>query len=174
MKKTGLIVLVVLLVAVLSYNLYDGMNKPKTAYISVQSVFDGFDMKKEYEKKLTATKNSRQKLLDSLQMGLKVLGKKIESENGKNKEDLNVFSVKRDDYLQKKKVLEEDNMMQTKKYDNEILTQLNQYIRDYGKENSYTYIFGNDGNGSLMYAKETKDITKEVTGYVNEKYRGVK
>jgi len=174
MKKSGLIVLIILLIAVLSYNIYDGMNKTKTAYISIQGVFDGFEMKKEYEKKLTATKNSRQKLLDSLEMGLKILGKKIESENGKNKEDLNVFSVKRDDFLQKKKVLEEDNIMQTKKYDSEILTQLNQYVRDYGKENGYTYIFGNDGGGSLMYAKETKEITKEVTGYVNEKYRGIK
>ncbi|HTA63068.1 MAG TPA: OmpH family outer membrane protein [Bacteroidia bacterium] len=174
MKRPILIVLIVLLITTLSYNLYDGMNKPKTGYISLQEVFNSFDMKKEYEKKLTATKNSRKKLLDSLEMELKILGKKIQSDNGKNKEDLTVFSVKRDDFLEKKKVQEEDNKMQTKKYDQEILTQLNQYVRDYGKENNYTYIFGNDGNGSLMYAKETKEITKEITNYINEKYRGIK
>ncbi len=173
MKKL-IIILSILNLTFISLYIYDKVNSAKTAYVLIQEVFNVFDLKKDYERKLTATKNSRQIIVDSLELELKVLGKKIESENAKNKDDMNVFSVKRDNYFQKKKMFEEDNELQTKKYDQEIITQLNQYIKDYGKDNGYTYIYGNDGNGSLVYARETKNITKELSEYVNEKYRGVK
>lgn len=172
--KFFLLTLVALNILLISYIAYEKMNKPQTGYVLIQEVFNGFELKKDYERKLTATKNSRQRILDSLETELKILGKKIEGEQGKNKDDINIFTVKRENYFQKKKIIEEDNALQTKKYDDEIITQLNQYIKDYGKEKNYTYIFGNDGNGSLMYGKEINNITKETIEYVNERYRGVK
>ncbi|MFI5140710.1 MAG: OmpH family outer membrane protein [Bacteroidia bacterium] len=150
------------------------MQSTKTAFVNIQEVFSKFELKKDYEKKLNFSKTSRQKIVDSLEMELKILGRKIEGENAKNKEDLNVFSVKRQTYMEKRKLLEEDDLKQTKQYDNEIILQMNQYIKDYGKENNYTYIFGSDGNGSLMYAKDSKDVTKEVVEYINAHYSGIK
>src|ERR1700749_2451755 len=158
MKKL-IIFLVGLNVIFFSIYLYDRIKRPKTAYVIIQEVFNNFELKKEYEKRLTLTKNSRQKLIDSLEFELKLLGKKIESENGKNKEDINVFSVKRNIFFEKKKTFEEDDERQTKEYDQQIIAQLNQYVKNYGKENGYTYIDGNDGNGSLMYAEEGDNIT---------------
>lgn len=173
MKKVALISLC-LSVLLTSLYVYDRMQYPKTAFVNIQEVFSKFELKKDYEKKLNFSKISRQKIVDSLEMELKILGRKIESENAKNKEDLSVFSVKRESYMEKRKLLEEDNMKQTKQYDNEIILQMNQYIKDYGKENDYTYIFGSDGNGSLMYAKDSKDVTKGVIDYINAHYRGMK
>jgi outer membrane protein len=166
--------LLIVNVAVAVFMIYDKMNQPKTAYVNIREVFNGFDLKKDYERKLTITKTQRQAITDSLETELKILGKKIETENGKNKDDINTFSVKRESYFQKKKIFDEDNQAQTEKYDTEIIGQLNQYIRDYGKENGYTYIYGGDGTGSLLYAEDTRNITKEMLGYVNEKYRGEK
>jgi outer membrane protein len=71
-------------------------------------------------------------------------------------------------------MLEEDNQVQTKKYDEEIITQLNQYVQDYGKEMGYAYIYGNNGEGSLMYADDARVITREMIEYVNNRYKGVK
>ena len=51
---------------------------------------------------------------------------------------------------------------------------LNDVILDYGKENECDYILGADGSGSLMYAKDSDDITKDVLVYINNKYKGVK
>jgi len=172
--KKFLFVLAALNILLIAYIAYEKMNKARTGYVLIQDVFNGFELKKDYERKLKATKNSRQQILDSLETELKIMGKRIEAEQGKNKEDINVFTVKRENYFERKKIFEEDNALQAKKYDNEIITQLNQYIKDYGKENNYTYIFGNDGNGSLMYGKEINNITKETIEYVNERYRGMK
>jgi outer membrane protein len=130
-------------------------------------------MKKEFEKKYATTLNARKKIVDSLTFELNVLLKKIETEKEKNKSSIQEFNTKREEYIQRKKNYEEDNAALTKQYDQEILTQLTQYVKDYGEKNYYTYIFGNDGNGSLMYASETKNITKEVLEFINSKYKGV-
>lgn len=172
MKKL-IIFLVVLNTVFFSFYLYDRMRVSKMAYISISEVFNNFDLKKEYEKKINFTKESRKKIIDSLEFSLKLLGKRIEKDNAKNKDDLAVFEVKRNDYFEKKKAFEQDNARQTKEYDKLIITQLNQYVKDFGKEKGYKYIYGNDGNGSLMYAEEGDNITKEVTAYINLKYKGI-
>jgi outer membrane protein len=173
MKKL-LIAFMALNAAVISIYVYDRMNSPKTGYIVIQEVFNGFELKKDYERRLLATKNKRQKIADSLELELKMLGKKIEAEKGKNQADITKFEIKREDYLQKRKLFEEDDQAQTKKYDEEIVTQLSQYVKDFGKQEGYTYILGNDGNGSLMYATDAKNLTRQIVAYINDRYKGVK
>jgi outer membrane protein len=164
----------VLNVGVLAGFVYDRLTSIKTGYIVIQDVFNAFDLKKDYERKLLSTKNVRQKISDSLATELKMLARKIEMQKSKNPEDISMFELKRESYMEKLKTFEEDNQAQTKKYDAEIITQLNQYVSDFGKENGYTYILGNDGNGSLMYATDAKNLTREIVTYINARYRGVK
>ncbi len=168
------IVLIVLILVLSAFFIYDYLNRPKTAYVIIGEVFNEFSMKKDLEKKYTATKNVRQKVLDSIAIDLRILTKKIDIEKGKNEESVNNYNLKREEFYQKQKNFQQDNEALTKQYDQEILTQLNQYVKDYGKENHYQYIFGNDNNGSLMYAEETKNLTKQITEYINQKYKGLK
>jgi outer membrane protein len=151
---------------------YSNWSKPKTGFILIHEVYNNFGLKKELEKKFLATKNARQKMLDSLELSLKFLANKIQQQKEKNKDDILVFNNKRDEYLQKKQIIEEDNTALTNQYDGEILTQLNQYVKDYGAEKNYTYVYGIDGNGALMYGKEGENITKEMIEYINNKYNG--
>jgi outer membrane protein len=45
-------------------------------------------------------------------------------------------------------------------------------IKDYGKEKGYDYIYGTgDVSPSILYAKDSYDITKEVIKLINEKYK---
>jgi len=145
-----------------AYILIDHYNKPKTAYIIIQEAYSQFELKKELEKKFVSTKNTRQKTLDSLAFELKLLTKSIDSEHGKNKDKENSYNKKREAFYQRRQTFEEDNTQLSKQYDQEILSQLDQYVSDYGKENHYEYIFGNDGNGSLMHADDALNITKQV------------
>jgi outer membrane protein len=75
-------------------------------------------------------------------------------------------------YFTKEKQYADDNAAQAQQYTDEVWKQLNQYIKEFGIENGYDYIIGANGEGSLMYAKEQHDISKELTLYVNEKYAG--
>lgn len=172
-SKFTILFVILLLGAIVGVIVYQQQSSPKTGFILIQEVYNGFDMKKENEKKFVQVKNARDKILDSLTLEFKILAGKIDSEQQKNQSTIEEFRGKRDEYVQRKKTYEEDNDALSKKYDQEILTQLNQYVKDYGEKNGYTYIFGNDSNGSLMYAKETHNITKEIIRFINDKYKGV-
>ena len=44
-------------------------------------------------------------------------------------------------------------------------------FKEYGKEKGYDYVFGTGEAATVLYAKESYDITKELTKLVNDKYK---
>ncbi|BDD07138.1 OmpH family outer membrane protein [Aureibacter tunicatorum] len=46
---------------------------------------------------------------------------------------------------------------------------INQDLKEFGDLEGYSYILGAMGNGSLMYASKTEDITMDVLEYSNKK-----
>ncbi len=172
-NKTS-ITLALLLILATTYIGTQAQLQSKTGFVIITELYNGFEMKKEMEQKYLGVKNARDKILDSLTLELKFISQKIETEQEKNPNTIKEFTTKRNDYLQYKQNFEADNTALSQKYDQEILTQMNQYVQDYGEANGYTYVFGNDGNGSIMYAKNTNNITKQVIDYINHKYKGIK
>jgi len=172
-----MIVMALLVIGVagsLIFSFWEHSHKSKTGYIIIGEVYSSFDLKKESEKKFTEVKNYRKKILDSMAFTLRIMAKKIDGEKAKNKEDVDSYNQKREEFYQRQKTFDEDNKQLTAKYDQEILTQLNQYVKDYSKENGYEYVFGNGGDGSLMYGDDAHNLTKEIIDYVNKKYKGGK
>lgn len=147
-------------------------DRHKTGYIILQQVFDNFEFKKESQKKFEQVRSARKKILDSLMLDLTVLAKKIESKTA-SKDEESLFEKYKLGYEQRMREFEEDTRAMTSQYDKEIITQLNQYVKDFGTEQHYDIIFGNT-DGSLMYGNEKFNITIEVTAYINDKYKGVK
>lgn len=146
--------------------------KEKTAYVDINKIFSEFTLKKELEVQLIKVKESRKMIIDSLEFDLKLLSKQIQSENQVNKDRVALFEVKREEYIQKKEQFEEDTDAVAKQYDKQIISQMNQYVKDYGNKNGFTYIFGADGSGFLMFSAEQKNITEEVKKYINDRYKG--
>lgn len=44
-------------------------------------------------------------------------------------------------------------------------------IKDFGKEKGYDYIYGTGDTPSILYAKDSYDLTKEIIKMVNDKYK---
>ena len=147
-------------------------NKEKTAYVDIKKIYEEFEMKKELAEKITKVQSVRNRILDSLEMELKILSQKINLK--KTEEDVATFNVKREAFFSKKQLFQEDNQATIQDYDAKILKQLNQYIDDYGKQNNYVYILGYSGNGELLYADKRKNISDELILFINQKYKGVK
>ncbi|RVU91670.1 OmpH family outer membrane protein [Flavobacterium columnare] len=51
-----------------------------------------------------------------------------------------------------------------------IVEKVRVFIKDYGKKNGYDYIYGTGDAASVLYAKDSYDITKEIVKALNEKY----
>jgi len=171
MKPTR-IVLIVAAIVIGAAIAHLELSRKKTGYVLINDLYSKFELRKEYTQKFERTKNERQKILDSLAINLRILANQIQQEKMKNKERIDTYNYKREDFLQKQKTFDEDNAQLIKQYDEQILSQLNQYVKEYGERNGYDYIFGNDGNGSLMYAYESDNVTPHVLAYINTKYQG--
>jgi outer membrane protein len=51
-----------------------------------------------------------------------------------------------------------------------LVKSVKQFIKDYGKEKGYSYIYGTGEAATVLYAEDKYDITKEVVKLLNDKY----
>jgi outer membrane protein len=145
----------------------------RTAYVDLAKVYAAFSLKKELEGKLEQVQQIRKMQLDSLELNLNVLSKNLQSPKVENRKGLEEqFSAKRQQYAFNKQRMEEESNNLTQAYDEQIWKQLNQYVKEYGKEKGYTYIFGAEGSGALMYADDAVNVTETMITYVNQRYKG--
>jgi outer membrane protein len=163
----------VLLLLVFAFAFASPFDK-KIGYVDISYVFDNFQFKKERQAEFASVKTVRDKILDSLEYELNILNKQIELDKGRDKALISRFQVKRDDYIKLSKEFRENNDALTEQYDKEIIKQMNEYISEYGKEKGFDVLFGTEGAGNIMYAKESMNITKKVVEYINYKYQGGK
>jgi len=67
--------------------------------------------------------------------------------------------------LQKKLQQEEQTLTQTH------VNRINDYLKEFGKDQGYTYILGANGSGNVVYAKDGLNITQEVLDGLNASYK---
>jgi outer membrane protein len=84
------------------------------------------------------------------------------------------FDKKRQEYYTREQAFTQDNARASKSFTDQIWKQLNQYVKDYGKDHGYKFIFGYDGQGAVMYGEEGANVTEQVKKYVNDRYKGGK
>lgn len=162
---------ITLLIALVGLFAMVGCNN-KSAYIDLNTVYSEFNLSKKLNKERELVINSRQGILDSLKLQLNHFSKQFQY--GADSNQINFFNQKREEYYYKEQQFNEDNESLLMKHNEQIMKQLNVYIKDYGKEHGYNFIFGATGNGTLMYAEESANISKDVVTYINEKYEGLK
>ena len=140
----------------------------KNAYIISGQVYEKYKGKIEIEKKFTQSQSMNKIFYDSLQVEIKFLKQKVD-EGKLDKKVLDdkyyVYSKMFEDYKQ-------GNEKEIGEYNKQIWNQINQYVKDYGKEKGYEFILGASGDGTIMYSNDANNITEDVIQYINNKYEG--
>jgi len=52
-----------------------------------------------------------------------------------------------------------------------LVKSVKSFIKDYGKKNGYSYIYGTGEAATVLYAEEKYDITNEIVKLLNDKYK---
>lgn len=55
-----------------------------------------------------------------------------------------------------------------------LITKVKKKVRDYGAANGYTYIYGSNDAGSVLYGKDNLDLTNTILQELNEAYEAKK
>ncbi len=55
-----------------------------------------------------------------------------------------------------------------------LVSGVKKFIKEYGKEKEYAYIYGTGDAATVLYAQEKYDITKDIIKLLNDKYKATK
>lgn len=161
--KYGKILLLSMVAALAAFCFWQWYSAPRIAFVNLPQVFNEFQLKKDLEKKLNVELNTKSKLIDSLKLTLGRMPLKTQT-------DFEKVSYERQNIIQTANALDIDQQKKTQEFNSQVYERLNRYIKMYANEHRYDFILGAEGSGVLMAADESKDLTKEVITYINQKY----
>ena len=176
MEKRFKIILVISLTLLFTqgiFNLFWMKHGSKTAYIKTETVYNDFELKKKMESDLKRITQARAGILDSMKLQLDLMYTRMQELKEKKDTLLEfAFSGLRETYFKRQEEFKQANEAIAQQYTTQIWSQFNQYLHDYGNAKGYEYIFGANGDGALLFADDAVDITDDVKGYINERFKG--
>ncbi|MCD6065968.1 MAG: outer rane chaperone Skp (OmpH) [Bacteroidetes bacterium] len=146
--------------------------RDKQAYVDSGKLFAEFKMSKELQKQLETTQKKREGILDSLNRQMNEYSQYLQQNKNRAQQELNRLGLMQEELSYKQQIFQEDQGKLVSEYNGKIWSQINEYMKQFGKEKNYKVILGANGQGSLMYADEQTDITGEVLNYINARYDG--
>ena len=154
---------ILLLLFISLFIFFNSNSESEIVYVDNIEIFNGFNMTADLDK-MNKKKLSNQKMkIDSLYRVYEVF--RQEDEKSKLKE---LESELRSADTNLRRMSESmSNELREK-----VWQRINSYIEDFGRIKKHKIILGTQGNGTIMYAIEGKDITTEFLEYANAKYEG--
>lgn len=174
MKKVVLIIAIA--ISVVACNKTAEVKEVKTAYVDTSILMREYTEAKDLEAKYKAQSSEK--------------GRQLEAEINRFKQDASNFQAqaqangqewaqKRGAELQKREqelgyaqqALAQQLQQQGGVEMDSLVSGVKKFIKSYGKEKGYSYIYGTGDAASILYAEDKYDITKEVVKALNDKYK---
>jgi outer membrane protein len=174
MKKV--LLFIAISISVVACNKTAEVKEVKTAYVDTQVLMKEYTEAKDLEEKYKAQSSEK--------------GRQLEAEINRFKQDASNFQAqaqangqewaqKRGAELQKREqelgyaqqALAQQLQQQGGVEMDSLVSGVKKFIKDYGKKNGYSYIYGTGDAATVLYAEDKYDITKEVVKALNDKYK---
>ncbi len=148
----------------------------KTAYVDTSELMKDYQEAKDIEAKYKAKANLAQQKLENEGAKFKVDAQNFQKNaqaNGQEWAQKNGLALQqREQQLQiMQQQMLEDLQVKSDKERETVVNAVKKFIKDYGKENGYSYIYGTGQPATVLYAEEKYDITKEILDLLNAKYK---
>ncbi|HLV70853.1 MAG TPA: OmpH family outer membrane protein [Xanthomarina sp.] len=148
----------------------------KTGFIDNSEVVNNYQEKIDIEAKFKAKVEAFQKRTDSIgrafQMEAQAFQEKAQKmSDAQAQQEYQVLSQKQQMLQQRIQVEEQQISKESQTEIDSLISKVRSYVKDYGKKNGYTYIFGSNEGGSVMYGAESNDLTKVILDALNADYK---
>lgn len=147
----------------------------KTGYVNNTRVVQEFGLMKEAEAKWTAKNNEVRTELEKkaadFQKEVQEFQASFDKLSKNDKEKKSAELSNKQQSLQREQQFRAQEIQQGSGVEiDSIVSQVKNYIKEYGKKNGYTYIYGDTEASNLLYAKEDLDLTDEIIKKLNEEF----
>ena len=169
--------LAILAIAATIFSFFYFKNNNQQVYVDVNKLLDGYDrtavVRAEFEKKATAMNANVDSLLGDWQKELKTYEKE---RSGMSKKELalkqELLSNKQQQLNAYQQAIQKQLQEEDQKVTQTVINDINDFVKEYGKENGYRIILGATGSGTIMYAEEGADLTGEILEKLNKSFKG--
>ena len=173
MKKS--LVLIAIAFSIISCNKTAEVATTKTAYVDTSKLMSEYTEAKDIEAKYKAKSQEMGKELEaeiarfkteaaSFQKNAQLNGQAWAQQKGaelqKREQELQYAQQAMSQQLQQESGVEIDS----------VVSNVKKFIKTYGKEKGYAYIYGTGEAATILYAEDKYDITKEIVKLLNDKY----
>jgi len=177
MKKS--LVIIAIAFSIISCNKTAEVASTKTAYVDTSKLMTEYTEAKDIEAKYKAKSEEMGRELEaeiakfkteaaSFQKNAQLNGQAWAQQKGaelqKREQQLQYAQQSIAQQLQQESGVEIDS----------VVSEVKKFIKSYGKEKGYAYIYGTGDAASVLYAEEKYDITKEMIQLLNNKYKSEK
>lgn len=156
--------------------IYYSKTSSELVYVDVNKLMEGYERTKgakvEFDKKANAMKANIDSLLSGWQNELKNYEKErasLTTKELKLKQEL--LANKQQQINSYQEAIQKQMQEEDKKVTQTVINDINDYVKEYGKQNGYKIIFGASGSGNIMYADESTDLTDEILKGLNDDYK---
>jgi outer membrane protein len=170
MPKWVLPILILNLVGIIGIGSFLLVSQKKVAYVDLGKLYEGFELTKQKQTELQSMSFSFKNTLDSISIEIKAMENALNTSYDKTLDEK--LQIKKMNYYKIEENMQIKFDEEKAKADENIWQQINTYTQEFGKEKGYDYIHGGNGSGSLMYAKDSEDVSGDVLAYINEKFSG--
>ncbi|MGO1584361.1 OmpH family outer membrane protein [Mesonia sp.] len=148
-------------------------NQEKTAYVNNTKLIQDFKEMKSTEARFTKKSDKLKKELDSIAMQfqkeVQAYQEQSTSMSAAEKQEKESMLMQKQQQLQRQQQMQSNQLREESDVViDSLITNVKDFVADYGEKNGYTYIFGSNESANIMFAKEGKDITEEVLKALNE------
>ncbi|MCF6139730.1 OmpH family outer membrane protein [Flavobacterium sp. K77] len=177
-KSKKALVLVALSVALVSCNKpAEAAKEVKTAYVDTAELMKEYTEAKDLEAKYKSKAEEKGRQLEAEINRFKQEAANFQSQAQANGQE---WAQKKGAELQKREqqlgyaeqALTQELQMGISKERDSLISGVKKFIKSYGKEKGYAYIYGTGDAASILYAEDKFDITKDIIKALNDKYKG--
>jgi len=176
MNKLAFPISIIALLAAIGTFFYS-QSSSELVYVDVNEMLQGYKRTKivraEFEKKAATMKAN----VDSLMTGWQNELKAYEKERSKmSKKELELkqelLGNKQQQIGNYQQAIQKQLAEEDKKATQTVINDINDFVKEYGKEHNHKIILGAVGNGNIMYAEEGTNLTPKLIELLNKEFEG--
>jgi outer membrane protein len=174
MKKS--LVVIAIALSIISCKETPKVKEVKTAYIDTSKLMEEYTENKDLQAKFKSKSDEMGHQLEleikrfkedaaNFQKNAQANGQMWAQQNGpalqKREQELQYAQQVMSQQLQQEMGVEMDS----------LISGVKKFVKTYGKEKGYAYIYGSEGGSTILYAEDKYDITKDIIKLLNDKYK---
>jgi outer membrane protein len=177
LQRISLGIGVISLLAIISLSVYVFSTPQKLVYVDSAKLVNEYEGMKTaraaYQQKATSWKANIDTLTAEVQKQIFAYEKEVSKMTAKEKQlSQELIRTKQKQLMDYQQAMNTQAQQEDQKMTGDVLTQINAYLKKYGKAKGYKIVMAATEYGNIAYADEGLDITADVLVGLNKEYAG--